>query len=306
MKIVRSCVIPDASFLTEINPSRFLRRPILVSSLWLVLTSAYGQSLPDQLTAYLQKLPATVRVSLAVEALQSGSEPASTPAFFYQAHVPVPSASLIKIPVLIEAMEWVKAGRLDPDEIYILVDSDKVGGSGVLAAYPSRSRIAYRDLITLMITHSDNTATNILIQEIGFEVINQRMQSLGLTHTRLNRMMMDTTAVKRGIDNYVAACELNTLLKKMAGYELSTPALCREMITMLKQNDDTLTIPRLLPKSVAVAHKTGKLTYVRGDAGIVYARRPFVLSVLVQGTSTEEAERIIGEIALICYQFFEQ
>ncbi|WP_345270729.1 serine hydrolase [Nibrella viscosa] len=292
--------------LQELSRYSLLRLPLLLSSFLLITSVVSGQSLPSRLSTYLQKLPATARVSLAVEPLQPDSVAAGQSMFAHRADVPVPSASLIKLPILVEAMEWVKAGRLDPDEIHILVDSEKAGGTGVLAAYPSRSRVSYRDLITLMITHSDNTATNVLIQEIGFEAVNQRMQALGLTHTRLNRMMMDTAAVKRGLDNYVAAGELNTLLKKLAGYELATPALCREMLEMLKRCDDQTTIPRLLPKTVAVAHKTGTLTYVRGDAGIVYARRPFVLSVLVQGTNPTDAESIIGEIALICYRFFEQ
>ena len=76
------------------------------------------------------------------------------------------------------------------------------------------------------------------------------------------------------------------------------------MLTILKQNRDTLCIPRLLRKQTVVAHKTGTLTYVRGDAGIVYAKQPFLLSVFVERVSTEEAEQIIGQIALICYTYF--
>lgn len=279
---------------------------LLCSCFLLFSMSVYSQPLSERLTNYLRKLPADARISLAVEPLPVNQAIAVADTFSYRATVPIPSASLIKLPILIEAMEWVKAGLMNPNEIYILVDSDKVGGSGTLATYPSRSRVSYRDLMTLMITLSDNTATNILIREMGPDAVNKRMQSLGLTQTRLNRIMMDTAAVKRGEENYVTASDLNTLLKKIAASEVASPVLCGQMIGMLKQNEDTLTIPRLLPKTVAVAHKTGTLTYIRGDAGIVYARRPFVLSVLVQGIATKEAERIIGEIALVCYQYFDR
>ena len=83
------------------------------------------------------------------------------------------------------------------------------------------------------------------------------------------------------------------------------------MINILKQNADTLCIPRLLPKNIAVAHKTGSLTYVRGDAGIVYAKsgrtdKPFLISAFVEGISMEESERIIGELSLMCYTYFSR
>lgn len=264
-----------------------------------------AQSLPDQLTAYLQKLPTTTKVSIAVESLA----PADATTFYHRADERIPSASIIKLPIMIEAMEWVKDGRINPDEIHILTDSEKAGGDGVLKTYQHRSRISYRDLITLMITHSDNTATNILIKEIGMENINQRIQGLGLSKSQLNRVMMDTAAVRRGVENYVTAREMNGLLRKIYRKEIVSPDLCDQMLDILKRNEDTKTIPRLLPNNsanapVAVAHKTGTLAYVRGDVGIVYAKTPFVLSVLVEGATTDVAEQLIGEIALICFRYF--
>ncbi len=254
-----------------------------------------SQPVATRLRAYLTQLPDSVRVSLAVESLHTDSL-----RFYHRADVRTPSASIIKLPILVEAMERVKAGQLDLDEIHILVDSEKTGGAGVLATYSNRSRISYRDLLTLMITQSDNTATNILIDEFGMANINARMDSIGLKTTRLNRVMMDTLAVRQGRENYITAREMNGLLTKIYRHEVATPALCEQMITILKQNADTATIPSLLPTGMMVAHKTGTLSYVRGDAGIVYGRQPFVLTIVVQGTTTPEAERIIGELAKLC------
>jgi len=275
-----------------------------ITSLLLVLTvtMSFGQSLSQTLTTYLQQLPSGVKVNLAVESLTDSKN-----AFFHVADEPVPAASVIKLPILIEAMEWVKEGKLNLDEKHTLLATEKTGGSGILGTYPAGSTLAYQDLITLMMTHSDNTATNILIQKLGMDAINRRDQSLGLKQTRLNRVMMDTLAAKQGRENYVTAREMNSLLKKIYHHEVATPVLCDQMIDILKNNRDTLTIPRLLPKTVAIAHKTGMLAYVRGDVGIVYrndgpAKGPFVLSVFVQGTTTEEAERIIGELAQLGYK----
>jgi beta-lactamase class A len=236
---------------------------------------------------------------MAVESLTD-----STIKFEHRADERVPSASVIKLPIMLEAMEQVKAGTLDPDEIHILIDAEKTGGDGVLKTYSHRSRIAYRDLLRLMMIYSDNTATNIFINELGIDAINARIRTIGLTKSQLSRVMMDTLAARQGRENYVTAREMNKLLKNIYRHEVTTPALCEQMIGILKQNEDTLTIPRLLPKGTVVAHKTGELTYVRGDAGIVYSKRPFTLSVFVEGVQTPEAERIIGEIALICYTYF--
>ena len=282
----------------------------VVPTLLLLLTTATsaaaqsGQAKPltDSLTAYLHRLGAdSARVSVAVQSLTDSSI-----AFAYRADARVPSASVIKLPIMLEAMERVKAETMDLDEIHILTDSEKVGGDGVLKTYSHRSRISYRDLLRLMLIYSDNTATNIFINELGLDAINARIRRVGLTKSRLNRVMMDTLAAKQGRENFVTAGEMNTLLTKIYRHNVATPALCEEMLTILKQNDDSLTIPRLLPPGTVVAHKTGTLTYVRGDAGVVYAAKPFVLSVFVEDIPTAEAERIIAEIALLCYTYLSR
>ncbi len=257
----------------------------------------------DSLTAYLYRLPPTIRVSVALESLADSSV-----RFYYRADERIPSASIIKLPIMVAAMATAHEGRLDLDEIHILTDSEKVGGAGILQTYPNRSRVSYTDLVRLMITISDNTATNILITDVGREAINARMQTIGLAKSQLNRVMMDTVAAKQGRENLVTAREMNQLLTKIYRHQLLTPPLCEQMLTILKQNEDTLTIPRLLPhlptgNPITVAHKTGTLTYVRGDVGIVYADRPFVLSVLVENAGTDAAgEKIIAELALIAFR----
>lgn len=264
---------------------------------------SFAQPMPDSLTAYLRHLPPTIRVSMALESLSDSSV-----RFYHRADERVPSASIIKLPIMVAAMTAAHEGRLDLDEIHILTDSEKVGGDGILHTYPNRSRLSYTDLIRLMITISDNTATNILITDLGMEAINDRMQALGLTKSQLNRVMMDTMAVRQGRENYVTAREMNQLLTRIYRHDCLTPALCEQMLANLKQNEDTLTIPRLLPrsetgKSYVVAHKTGVLTYVRGDVGIIYADSPFVLSVLVENAGSAAAgERIIADLALLSFK----
>ena len=104
---------------------------------------------------------------------------------------------------------------------------------------------------------------------------------------------------------------MNQLLTKIYRHQFLTPALCEQMLAILKQNEDTATIPRNLPPGTVVAHKTGELTYVRADVGIVYAKserrtEPFVLSVFVQGIPTPDAERAIGRIARLCFDWYNR
>lgn len=283
-----------------------LHLSVLISLLTLY-TSVQSQSrnpvfsLTDSLTSYLNRLPPEARVSVSTRSLVDTSL-----SFAYRADVRVPSASVIKLPIMLELMERVKAGTIDLDAVHTLTEAEKVGGDGVLKTYADQSPVSYRELLRLMLIKSDNTATNILIHQLGRDAINQRLRKLGLERSQLNRIMMDTLAARQGRENYVTAQEMNSLLEKVYRHQVATPELCEAMLGILKQNEDTLTIPRLLPRHVAIAHKTGTLTYVRGDAGIVYPEKPFLLSVFVEGVPTPEAERIIGEIALICYTCFSR
>ena len=276
----------------------------LIPTLFLLLSMAVpvlSQSLADSLTHNLQRLPASARVSLSVQSLVTKQD-----TFSYRPNEKVPSASVIKLPIMVEVMERVKAGTFNLAALHTLTNAEKVGGSGILQTYPDQSRVSYQELLRLMMVKSDNTATNIFIHQLGRDAINQRIRTLDLTQSQLNRVMMDTLAAKQGRENYVTAGEMNHLLEKIYRDQVATPKLCRAMVAILKQNEDTLCIPRLLPKQTVIAHKTGTLAYVRGDAGIVYARQPFLLSVFVEGVSTDEAERIIGEIALTCYTYFSR
>ena len=275
-----------------------------VPTLFLLLSmtiTAPCQSLTDSLTAYLRRLPANVRVSLTTKSLTDENV-----TFSHRADERVPSASVIKLAIMLEAMERVKAGTLNLESIHTLVKSEKVGGSGILQNYPDQSQVSYRELLRLMMVESDNTATNIFINLLNRDAINQRMRAIGLTKSQLNRIMMDTLAAKQGRENYVTSQEMSTLLEKIYRHQVVTPKLCDEMITVLKQVPGNLTMCRLLPKDVAVAHKTGLLAYVRGDVGVVYAKEPFLLSVFVEGLPTPEAEQIIGELAFICYTYFSR
>ena len=276
---------------------------LLFPFLILISTVSFGQNASqkkvdvNRLNNYLSRLPASIRVSMVVENVTGERY------FAFRPDVQVPAASVIKIPILMELMEQVKQQKIDLNKSYTLTAADKTGGSGVIANMPDGKQFTVRALAQEMIHSSDNTATNILIREVGMQAVNQNLIRLGSTKTCLNRIMMDTLAAKQGRENYVNAVEINDLLRKIYNKKVATQALCEDMIDILKNCADTTTIPRNLPKSIAIAHKTGELAYLRGDAGIVYTKQPFILSIFVEGFGdVKQAEEIIGDLAQICWE----
>jgi len=274
----------------------FLLSTVLINTISYSQNSQVKKIDVAKLNDYLTKLPAAIKVTMSVESI-SGNQ-----YFMHRATEKVPSASVIKVPILIELMEKVKIKQIDLNKVHVLQASDKVGGSGVLANEPVGKKLTIRELAQEMVRSSDNTATNILIKEVGMDAINQNLVKLGLTKTRLNRIMMDTLAAQQGRENYVNVVEINDLLRNIYKHKVATPALCNEMIEILKNCDDKTTIPRNLPKALEIAHKTGGLPYVRGDAAIVYTTQPFIISIFVEGfTDATKAEQIIGDLAEICW-----
>jgi len=156
-----------------------------------------------------------------------------------------------------------------------------------------------------MIRVSDNTATNIIIRRIEMSSINRKMEKLELKSTQLNRLMMDFEAIAAGRQNYTSPAEMNQLLLMLYSSDFFSLNSRKIMLDILLNCDDRTTIPSQLPPDIAVAHKTGILDYVRGDAGIVYSPNPMVISIFVEEyNSTEQAEQIIGTVARLAFETF--
>lgn len=250
-----------------------------------------------QILDYISKLPTNIKVTMALENIDG------KPYFEYRTDVKVPSASVIKVPILMSLMEKVQANEISLSKVHRLMNAEKAGGSGVLMNASEGKKLTIREIAQEMIRTSDNTATNILIREIGMETINQNLTKWGATKTQLNRVMMDIEAVKQGRENYINVLEINALLRMIYDKRVATPTLCDEMISMLKNCEDKTTIPSQLPQELEIAHKTGTLAYVRGDAALVFTPQPFVLSIFVEGFDKEAtAEKIIGDLAKICWE----
>jgi beta-lactamase class A len=214
-----------------------------------------------------------------------------------------PSASVIKVPILVELFARVAEGRDTLDACVTLREEDKVDGSGVLRELHAGIELTVDDLARLMIVVSDNTATNLLIDRLGVAAVNGRLDALGCPRTRLGRKMYDFEARDRGLENHVVASEMTELLAAMERGEIIAPSSSAAMLAIMRRQSYVSKIPRLLPYGTTVANKTGTITGVSHDIGILYAPTgPIALAVLTQGCrGAVAAEDAIGRIARAVY-----
>ena len=219
-----------------------------------------------------------------------------------------PQASSIKIAVLAELYHQTQQGRLQLNDMYTVEQFDLVPDSDIMGGLtPGVTKITLRGLATMMVAVSDNSATNVLIDRVGMENVNALMDSLGLTHTRLRRKMMDLKAASEGRENVSTPREMMTLLEAIYRGKLLNKGMTDDFLKILSTHKDSW-IPRILPDDLRVADKPGSLEGVRTDSGIVFAKnRPFVICVMTTYLRNErEGEEAISKIALAAYHMFDR
>lgn len=185
-------------------------------------------------------------------------------------HMVFPAASMIKVPIMYEIMHQAATGIINLEDSLTVTQDVRVGGAGILCELRPGITMTIKELITLMIILSDNTATNMLINLIGMEAINHRMISLGLGSTVLRRQMMDFDAARAGKENSTCAADLALLfgvIKDSAGLPKEYGL---QMMDILKRQQVRDKLPFYLPEEIAIAHKTGTLPGAEHDGGILF------------------------------------
>ena len=204
---------------------------------------------------------------------------------------PLRSASMIKIFILAATMEADKTGQLSIDEVMTLKSSDKVGGAGILAGYATGSRLSMKEVLRLMITESDNTATNMIIDRVGMSTINAYIKKHGYKDTELKRKMMDTEAVRAGRENMSSVVDLGEIFRKIYYSTCVSPTHDKIMLEFLKGQTDMDCFPSALPDAV-IAHKTGALIGLYDDGGIIYRNGYDTILVIMTENYTGERNAI--------------
>lgn len=208
-----------------------------------------------------------------------------------------PSASLIKVPILVTLLDEVERGRMELTERSTMIARDRVGGSGILKHLASGTALSLEDLAWLMITLSDNTATNLLLDKLDIATVGAKMEALGLpeskvhskTFRRQTSIAMDSSVLYGlGVTTPDEMVNLFTMLHE--GRAVS-PALDSLALRMLLANQDGNMIVRWLPGGTRVAHKSGSVDEARNDCGIIYSpAAPLALCVMTrENTETSYA-----------------
>ena len=204
---------------------------------------------------------------------------------------PMRSASMIKVFILATVMDKAKRGEIDIDEPITLKSSDKVGGAGILAGYASGTELSLREVMELMITHSDNTATNMIIDRVGMSTINDYIQREGYGDTILRRKMMDYDAIAAGRENFSSARDLGEFFFRLYNYECVNEHYDKIMLDFLVKQTDTDCFPAALPDK-QIAHKTGALDGLYDDGGIIYSSSGDAVLVIMTENFTGEYNTI--------------
>ena len=231
------------------------------------------------------------------------------------------AASTMKTPVMIEVYKQAKAGKFSLKDSIPLKNEFKsiVDGSPFSLNIADDSadsiyqKIGYKmtvfDLTYQMIIRSSNLATNVLIDLVGAKNVNATMRTFGANDIQILRGVEDTKAFEKGLNNTVTAYDLMLIYEKIAKHKAISKRASKEMIKILIDQNFNSVIPAKLPKNVVVAHKTGSITGVQNDSGIVYlpdGRKYVVVLLSKKLTDTKAGIAALADVSEMLYKYVTQ
>ena len=270
-----------------------------------------GETLESRLLPLIQAHKG--KVAVAVKNLETGES------FAYQADEPMPTASLIKFPIMVEAFRQASEKKVDFDRPITLKKEDKVPGSGILTDHFSEgATFPLRDAVHLMIVFSDNTATNLVLDAIGIRSTAETMEKLGYPHTKAHSKVYrrDTSAFPERSKQFglgsTTADEMVRLCGALHRKELVSKEASEAMLKHMEACDDPDKFTRFLPTGTKVAFKTGSVDAAKTAAGIINTPGgPVALCVLTDQNEDKRwvadnaGNRLCADIARAVFDHFQ-
>lgn len=217
------------------------------------------------------------------------------------------SASLVKIPIMAEVFHQIREEKITGEQEIILQDSHKAGGSGVLKNEPAGSGWKVSRLVELMISESDNTAADMLIELAGIKAVEDYAGELGMKKTTLRRKIYDFDQIDLGNDNYTTPRDMLAIFWELYGGEKIDGRDRAGMLNILKGQKRNNVIPRYLPPEASCAHKTGGLLGIVHDCGIIYppGKSPCILILMGKEVRDDKvAEDVFAGVSRSVYGYY--
>lgn len=208
------------------------------------------------------------------------------------------SASVIKLPMFAAIMKWAAEGKADLLETLTMTSADQFPSCGALQFFPAPMDVQIETLCKLMITISDNSATNLLIRRFGIDAFNEEFCRMGLQKSHIERRLFDSEASAHGLENRVAPEEMGILLESIYRRSFVNEETSEYIEDVLRCQQIKHKTRGYLPRSIPAANKTGEDEGITNDVAIIYSPRPFVICFLANKTDVPMAERAIREITL--------
>lgn len=224
------------------------------------------------------------------------------------------AASIIKVPIMAAVFQAIEEGEHSLSDKIALPKEELVGGSGVLQHMTPGTEITIKDLLLLMIIQSDNTATNMMIELVGKSYIQRFINEHGMENTELHNKLMLPPEKRSKHFNQTSAKDNVILLEKMHHGTLVTKLASQEMMEMMKRQQITNCLPRLIrfdyPQTLddgpvwQLGHKTGSITKHRHDVGILYVNdRAMIVSVFSRDAYERDLEETISRIGEAVFNY---
>lgn len=223
-----------------------------------------------------------------------------SPLFSRDEDTPLRAASVIKVPIMMEAFRQHQAGTLNLGNVQNIHPTETVGGAGVIHYLSGKQDYTLRQLIELMIIVSDNTAANLVLKTVGMENVNALLKQLGCEHSMIERFFMDSEAIENGLENWTTARDMIICLQAIHEHH---PLFIKEDQMKMKKVLQNQQFKDLLgsftsSEEIMIYHKTGELEGAEHDAGIFeYRGKTIYAAVLTDGLSrNQEGREMIASV----------